>query len=75
MPKVTDVNAADWGKELNAQGMPAGLHQTHWSNCETADEREGVNISRFEPKGGEEGGSVKEKQVQYTIKSKKLDYF
>ena len=34
MPKVTDVNAADWGKsELNAQGMAARWYcsKIHWS--------------------------------------------
>ena len=67
MPKVTDVNAADWGKsELNAQGMAAaGLASKFIGQPgETADERE-RRLQAFEDlktqRGGEEGGSVRRK--------------
>tara|TARA_Y100000813_G_scaffold59487_1_gene42008 strand:+ start:41 stop:1423 length:1383 start_codon:yes stop_codon:yes gene_type:complete len=67
MPKVTDVNAADWGKsELNAQGMAAaGLaSKLIGQPGETADERE-RRLQAFEDlktqRGGEEGGSVRRK--------------
>ena len=67
MPKVTDVNAADWGKsELNAQGMAAaGLaSKLIGQPGETPDERE-RRLQAFEDlrsqRGGEEGGSVRRK--------------
>tara|TARA_A100001515_G_scaffold92652_1_gene73950 strand:- start:18 stop:1403 length:1386 start_codon:yes stop_codon:yes gene_type:complete len=67
MPKVTDVNAADWGKsELNAQGMAAaGLaSKLIGQPGETPDERE-RRLQAFkelrEQRGGEEGGSVRRK--------------
>ena len=67
MPKVTDVNAADWGKsELNAQGMAAaGLASKFIGQPgETADERE-RRLQAFEDlrtqRAGEEGGSVRRK--------------
>ena len=67
MPKVTDVNAADWGKsELNAQGMAAaGLaSKLIGQPGETADERE-RRLQAFQDlklqRGGEEGGSVRRK--------------
>jgi len=67
MPKVTDVNAADWGKsELNAQGLAAaGLAQKLIGQPgETPDERE-RRLKAFEDlksqRGGEEGGSVRRK--------------
>ena len=67
MPKVTDVNAADWGKsELNAQGMAAaGLaSKLIGQPGETPDERE-RRLQAFkdlrDQRGGEEGGSVRRK--------------
>jgi len=67
MPKVTDVNAADWGKsELNAQGMAAaGLaSKLIGQPGETADERE-RRLKAFEElreqRAGEEAGSVRRK--------------
>ena len=67
MPKVTDVNAADWGKsELNAQGMAAaGLASKLIAQPgETPDERQ-RRLLAFEDlksqRGGEEGGSVRRK--------------
>ena len=67
MPKVTDVNAADWGKsELNAQGIAAaGLaSKLIGQPGETPDERE-RRLQAFkelrEQRGGEEGGSVRRK--------------
>ena len=67
MPKVTDVNAADWGKsELNAQGMAAaGLaSKLIGQPGETPDER-ARRLQAFEDlkaqRGGEEGGSVRRK--------------
>jgi hypothetical protein len=67
MPKVTDVNAADWGKsELNAQGMAAaGLaSKLIGQPGETPDERE-RRLQAFkdlrEQRAGEEGGSVRRK--------------
>ena len=67
MPKVTDVNAADWGKsELNAQGMAAaGLaSKLIGQPGETADERE-RRLQAFEDlknqRAGEEAGSVRRK--------------
>ena len=67
MPKVTDVNAADWGKsELNAQGMAAaGLASKFIGQPgETPDERE-RRLTAFQQlrdeRGGEEGGSVRRK--------------
>ena len=67
MPKVTDVNAADWGKsELNAQGMAAaGLASKLIAQPgETPDERQ-RRLQAFEDlksqRGGEEGGSVRRK--------------
>ena len=67
MPKVTDVNAADWGKsELNAQGMAAAgiASKLIGQPGETADERE-RRLKAFEDlktqRGGEEGGSVRRK--------------
>ena len=67
MPKVTDVNAADWGKsELTAQGMAAaGLaSKLIGQPGETPDERE-RRLQAFEDlrsqRGGEEGGSVRRK--------------
>ena len=67
MPKVTDVNAADWGKsELNAQGMAAaGLaSKLIGQPGETPDERE-RRLQAFEDlkaqRGGEEGGRVRRK--------------
>ena len=67
MPKVTDVNAADWGKsELNAQGIAAaGLASMAIGQPgETPDERE-RRLAAFqqlrEDRGGEEGGSVRRK--------------
>ena len=67
MPKVTDVNAADWGKsELNAQGMAAaGLaSKLIGQPGETPDERE-RRLAAFQQlkdeRGGEQGGSVRRK--------------
>ena len=67
MPKVTDVNAADWGKsELNAQGLAAaGLaSKLIGQPGETPDER-ARRLEAFkelrEQRGGEEGGSVRRK--------------
>ncbi len=67
MPKVTDVNAADWGKsELNAQGLAAaGLaSKLIGQPGETPDERE-RRLQAFQDlrdqRGGEEGGSVRRK--------------
>jgi len=67
MPKVTDVNAADWGKsELNAQGMAAaGLaSKLIGQPGETPDERQ-RRLDAFkelrEQRAGEEGGSVRRK--------------
>ena len=67
MPKVTDVNAADWGKsELNAQGLAAaGLASKLIAQPgETPDERE-RRLQAFQElkdqRGGEEGGSVRRK--------------
>ena len=67
MPKVTDVNAADWGKsELNAQGLAAaGLaSKLIGQPGETPDERE-RRLQAFkdlrDQRGGEEGGSVRRK--------------
>ena len=67
MPKVTDVNAADWGKsELNAQGIAAaGLAAKFIGQPgETPEERE-RRLAAFEQlkeqRGGEEGGSVRRK--------------
>ena len=66
MPKVTDVNAADWGKsELNAQGMAAaGLaSKLIGQPGETPDERE-RRLQAFEDlrnqRGGEEGHGPKQ---------------
>jgi len=67
MPKVTDVNAADWGKsELNAQGMAAaGLaSKLIGQPGETADERE-RRLKAFEElkeqRGAEEAGTIRRK--------------
>ena len=67
MPKVTDVNAADWGKsELNAQGMAAaGLaSKLIGQPGETPDEKQ-RRLDAFkelrEQRAGEEGGSVRRK--------------
>ena len=67
MPKVTDVNAADWGKsELNAQGMAAaGLaSKLIGQPGETPDERQ-RRLQAFQElkdqRAGEEGGSVRRK--------------
>ena len=67
MPKVTDVNAADWGKsELNAQGMAAaGLaSKLIGQPGETPDERE-RRLAAFQQlrdeRGGEQDGSVRRK--------------
>ena len=67
MPKVTDVNAADWGKsELNAQGMAAAglasklIGQPGETPDESARRLEAFKELR-EQRGGEEGGSVRRK--------------
>ena len=67
MPKVTDVNAADWGKsELNAQGMAAAGTAAKFIGQpgETPAERE-RRLAAFEQlkgeRGAEEGGSVARK--------------
>ena len=67
MPKVTDVNAADWGKsELNAQGMAAAGTAAKFIGQpgETPAERE-RRLAAFEQlkeeRGAEGGGSVAKK--------------
>ena len=67
MPKVTDVNAADWGKsELNAQGMAAAGTAAKFIGQpgETPAERE-RRLAAFEQlkeeRGAEEGASVPKK--------------
>ena len=69
MPKVTDVNAADWGKsELNAQGMAAAGIAAKFTGQpgETPDERE-RRLAAFEAfkseRGAEKDGSVPKKTM------------